>query len=176
MPIKSQIEPVDGRDIIKTALGRRSHRAQHLTALRGSPQIGVPLSVYLISGDKALSDDDLSKVELVGWKYPIVGGDSVGLAFLLITPSGLKFAGISHGPLPNRLLEAARLADEHLKSLKGEFELRLLEVPALHIYALWLCGTEGRNGFISLIDGQSPASSKLQMENNMQSLISSGPQ
>lgn len=175
MPIKSQIEPVDGRDIVKIALGRRSHRAQHLTALRGSPQIGAPLSVYLISGDKALSDDDLSTAELIGWKYPIVGGDSIGLAFLLITPEGVKFAGISHGPLPNRLLEAAILADEHLKSLGGEFELRLLEIPALHIFALWLCGAEGKNEFISLIDGQSPASSKLQIENNMRSLISSNP-
>lgn len=172
MPIKGQIEPIGGRDIVNTALSQRSHRARHLPVLRGSPQTGAPLPVYLINRDEALFPDPLSAAKLIGWKYPIVGGDSAGLAFLLITPDGLKFAGISHGPLPNRLLDAAVLADNHLESLAEEFEPRLLEIPALHIHALWLFCAERENVFISLMDGQPPASSALQIENSIRSRIS----
>jgi hypothetical protein len=173
MTIKGQIEPVGGRDIVNTALSQRSHRTEHLPALHGSPQTGAPLPVYLISRDEALSSDPLSEAKLIGWKYPIVGGRSDGLAFLLrVAPTDLKFAGISHGPLPRRLLEAAVLADNHLGSLTEEFEPRLLEIPALHIYALWLHRAERKNVFISLMDGQPPASSKLRIVNSIQSRIS----
>jgi hypothetical protein len=172
MPIKSRIEPVGGRDIVNTALSQSSYRSQYLPALRGSPQTGTPLSVYLLSRDEALLPDPFSAARLIGWKYPIIGGDSPGLAFLLIAPDGLKFAGISHGPLPNRLLDAAVLANNHLESLVEEFEPRLLEIPALRIYALWLFRAEGENIFISLMDGQPPGSFRLQIENNIKARIS----
>ena len=172
MPIKGQTGPPGGRDIVNTALSRRSHRAQYLPALRGSPQTGAPLPVYLISRDEALSPDPLGAAKLIGWEYPIVGGDSAGLAFLLITPDVPKFAGISHGPLPGRLLDAAVLADKHLESMAEEFEPRLLEIPALHIYALWLFRAEGESFFISLMDEHPPASSMLQTENDIRSRIS----
>jgi hypothetical protein len=172
MPIKGRIEPVGGRDIVNTALSQRSHRSQHLPALGGSPQTGAPLPVYLLSRDEALLPDPLSAARLIGWKYPIIGGDSPGLAFLLIAPDGLKFGGISHGPLPSRLLDAAVLADNHLESLAEEFEPRLLEIPALHIYALWLFHAERENFFVSLMDGQPPGSVSLRIENNIQPRIS----
>ena len=168
MPIKGQIEPVGGRDIVNAALSQR----QHLPALLGSPQTGAPLPVYLLSRDEALLPDPLSAAKLIGWKYPIIGGDSAGLAFLLIAPDGLKFAGISHGPLAGRLLEAAVLADENLESVAEEFEPRLLEIPALHIYALWLFSAEREDVFISLMEGQPPDSFSLQVEHNIQPRIS----
>ena len=172
MPIKGQIEPVGGREIVHAALSHRSHRGQYLPALCGSPQTGAPLPVYVISCDEALFPDPLGAAKLIGWKYPIVGGDSAGLAFLLITPDGLKFAGISHGPLPGRLLEAAVVADKHLESVAEEFEPRLLEIPALHIYALWLFRAEGENFFISLMDEDPSASSMLHTKNDIRSRIS----
>lgn len=120
MPIKSQIEPVGGRDIVNTALSQRSHRARHLPVLRGSSQVGTPLPVYLINRDEALFPDPLLAAKLIGWKYPIVGGDSAGLVFLLITPGGLKFAGISHSPLSGLVLVADR--KYHTFSNKPEVE------------------------------------------------------
>jgi hypothetical protein len=137
MPIKSHIEPARGQDIVHTALSQRSHRGRHLPALRGSPQTGAPLPVYLLGCDEALRADPLSAAKLIDWKYPIAGGDSAGLAAFPTAPDGLKFAGISHGPLAGRLLDAAVLAENHLKSLAEEFEPRLLEIPALRYT---LCG------------------------------------
>ncbi len=171
MPIKGPIEPSGGRDIVHSALSQRSHRSQHLPALRGSPQTGAPLPVYLLSRDEALLSNPLSAARLIGWKYPIVGGDAPGLATLLIAPDGPKFAGITHGPLPSRLLDAAALADDHLESLAEEFEPRLLEIPALHICALWLFRAEGENFFISLMD-EPPGEFSLQFENSIQTRIS----
>ncbi len=139
--------------------------------MRGSPQTGAPLPVYLLSHDEALLPDPLPAAKLIGWNYPIVGGDSAGLAFLLIAPDGLKFAGISHGPLADRLLDAAALAENHPESRAEEFEPRLLEIPGLRIYALWLFHAERENLFISLMDGQPPGSSGLQIENDIQPRI-----
>ena len=171
MPIKVQIEPVGGRDIVNTALSKRSHRSQHLPALRGSPKTGSPLPVYLLNQEEALLPDPLSAANLVGWKYPIIGGDSAGIAFLLKTSDGLKFGGISHGNLPKRLLDAAVIADNHLKSRTEEFEPRLLEVPALRIYALWLFCDVRDDIFISLM-GSQQGSFKVQIENTIQPRIS----
>ena len=167
MALKGQAEPVGGRDIVNDALRQRAHRAQQSPALRGSPQTGAPLPVYLLGREEALLSDPLGAAKLIGWKYPVIGGDSPGIASLLIAPDGLKFAGINHGPLPERLLDAAVLADRNLGPLEETFEPRLLEIPALRLYALWLFRNDRENFFVSLMDGQPPGSSKLQMEHDM---------
>ena len=167
MALKGQTEPAGGRDIVNSALNERAQRGQQLPALRGSPQTGAAIPVYLVSRDEAALPEPLKAAKLVGWKYPVIGGDSPGIASLLAAPDGLKFAGINHGPLPERLLEAAVLAESSLGSREEVYEPRLLEIPALRIYALWLYRADQENFFIALLNGQPPGSSKLQMENSI---------
>ena len=171
MTIKTQVEPAGGRDIVHSALSQRSHRAKHFPSLSGTPQTGAPLPVYLLSRDEASLQNPLANAKLIGWKYPILGGDSVGLASLLITEDGLKFAGINHGLLSGRLLDAAVLADSKQGPLAKEFEPRLLEIPSLRIYALWLFCTGSENSFISLMDGHPPGSAKLRIVKSIRSRI-----
>jgi len=166
MALKGQTEPAGGRDIVNGALSERAQRGPQLPALCGVPQTGAALPVYLLSREEAALADPLQAAKLVGWKYPVIGGASPGIASLLAAPDGLKFAGINHGPLPERLLEAAVLAESNLGPLNEVFEPRLLEIPALRIYALWLYRDQ-ENYFISLLDGQPPGSSQLQMENGI---------
>jgi hypothetical protein len=162
---------VGGREIVYTALGRRLHRAQHLSALRGSPQIGAPLPIFLLDHAEASLEDPLSAARLVGWRYPIVGGASPGLAYLREDAGDLKFAGIADGQLPERLLEAAVLADDNFGSRPERFQPRLLEIPSLRICGLWLCGSERHNFFILLENGQRRGSWPLQIERSIQPAI-----
>lgn len=172
MTIRRNAEPARGRGIVHNALSQRAHRFQYVPVLRGSPQIGAPLPIYLLSRDGASLPVPLSAAKMVGWRYPIIGGSAVGLASLLKEPDGLKFAGISQGTLPERLLNAAVLADEKLGSRTKKFEPRLLEIPSLRIYALWLYASRGQSFFIPLMDGHPPGSSPLQIEGNIQPKIS----
>jgi hypothetical protein len=168
MPIVSKTEPIGGRDIVRKTLTVRSQRARDDSALRGSLQTGAPLPIYLVSSEEISGADPLSSAKIVGWRYPVIGGASAGLVTLVEDKGDLKFAGVSQGLLPARLLEAAALAEDNLRSTEERLEPRLLEIPSLRVTALWLCGSQGQNLFIFLVDGQRWDSSQLQIEHSVQ--------
>jgi hypothetical protein len=169
MTIHRHIDPAGNRDILHHALGQRSHRAHHLPALNGSPEISSPLPVYVLSRDGAEKPDPLAEVRIVGWKYLVVGGDDLGLASLVDGVNGPEFGGISHGVMPQRLLSGARLVDEQLGPKQEELQARILDIPALRICALWLVGPT--NYFVSLLDGHPPGTSVLVLETDIRPRI-----
>jgi hypothetical protein len=171
MAIVAPAEPEGYRSFVHDALARLRTRAQHLPALNGSPQTGAPLRHYVLSAVAASHPDPLSAATHVGWQYPVVGGAAPGFASVYEEPGGLKFSGLSHGALPERLMEAAVLAEDTLKSQLEEFEPRLLQSPALRISALWLCGKGGANFFIVLDNTQQSGAWPLQIERNIQARI-----
>jgi hypothetical protein len=128
----------------------------------GAPQTGSALPIYVITRDEAGTPDPLAEAKLTGWRYPIVGAEP-GLASLAGDAEQPHFAGISHGTLPQRVLDAATLAEAVLGSEVEHFEPRLLEIPALRIYCLWFKG-EQTDRFISLMDGQPPGTEPLTIE------------
>jgi hypothetical protein len=170
MAFQSQAAPAGATDIVHAALVSRLQRAQHLPALQGSPQTGTPLPSYVLDRVEASRDAPLSAARRVGWRYPIVGGASPGLATLIGEQQGLTFAGVSHGPLAERLMQAATLVEDNLGSKQEQFEPRLLEIPSLRICALWLYGGS-QNFFVVLVDGQRPGEPELQLERDIQPRI-----
>ena len=168
--ILQHTEPTGHRNVLQLALNRRSHRAHDLPALKGSPQISAPLPVYTLGRDGAATPDPLTEIRMVGWKYLIVGEDGVGLAELADSASGPEFCGISHGVMPQRLLDGAKIADKQLAPKREEFQARILEIPALRICALWLVGPS--NYFVSLLDGHPPGTSPLVLETDIRPRIS----
>ena len=166
MTIRNQNEPPGGRDIVNAALRARSPRTANLMALGGAAaQTGRALPIYILTLEDASAADPLALAKLTGWRYPIVGGELPGLASLAQGPDQPQYAGITHGLLPQRLLEAAKLAEETLASSSESYEPRLLDAPALRIYCLWLAGAS--NYFISLMDGQPPGTSDLRIEDDI---------
>ena len=171
MAVVGQGEPAGGREIIGDALRRRLHRAQHLPALQGSPQIGAPLPVYHLGRAEASLSNALLAARMIGWRYPIVGGGSPGLAYLREESGRLAYAGLSHGPVPERLLDAADLASDNFGASVQKFEPRLIEIPSLRLCALWLCGPEGQNFYVVLEDGQRMGAGLLQIERSIKPRI-----
>lgn len=155
MTIVQSSPPIGGQQAISAALARRMPRAMTLSPLGGAPATGAPLPMYNIALDQTAQPDPLSAARLVGWRYPVVGGDEPGLAHLSTEQDGNEYEGLTHGFLPRRLLEAADVAHEALGSSEQPYEARLLQIPALRIIALWLKGAND-NRFVLLSDGRSP--------------------
>jgi hypothetical protein len=166
MTIRNQPEPTGGRDIIHAALSARLPQTRSLRAAKvGAVQTGHPLPVYVLTRQDAQLPDPLARATLAGWSYPIVGGQEPGLASLSGTPDTPHFSGTTEGSLPQRLLEAAELAERQLADDPEVYEPRLLDMPALRMFCLWLKGPRDR--FVQLLGGQPAGSAPLTMENDI---------
>ena len=153
MPIKRKAEPANARAILTSSLRKRSHHAQHVSALRGKVQISGPVPVFSLGHEASSRAHPLRSVRLVGWNYLLTGGEAAGLAHLHSRRGMLSFAGLTDGPTAQNLIHAATLADGHLNSVKRSFEARILEIPSLRIHALWLYAGDGRSQFVELGHG-----------------------
>jgi hypothetical protein len=127
-----------GQEILQSSISEEVRHSPHIKALRGEAKVSTPLPVYALSLQAALRPRPLKYVRLVGWNYLIVGGEATGIAHVHASRGKFRFAGITDGPAAQRLLDAALLAETALQGLRVSFEARVLEVPPLHIHALWL--------------------------------------
>lgn len=163
MVIRRQPEPPGARNILHAALITRMRSARHILALRGSPRTGAPLPIYRLSYSATASPEPLRKARKVGLYYPIVGGDTPGLGHLIIARGGLRFAGVSEGRLALGLLDAATLAEDKLRTKTRIFTARLLEIPSLRIYALWLHSRDKMDCFVFLTGEERHAKSQFSL-------------
>ena len=163
MTIKSNAGPVNGGDVVRQALAARMPQAKNFsTPLGGAPQTGSPVPFYHLSLAQLDSADPLASATITGWRYPVVGGINPGLVDVRegsnVTPA--TFAGLIHGIMVQRFMQASLLAEQTLASQTDVYQPRLLDVPALQFAALWLHGTS-TNYFISLLDGHPLGSAPL---------------
>lgn len=112
---------------------------------------------------------------MVGWLYPIVSGESVHLVSVRKQVDGLTFAGISQGALGYRVLEAAALAEQAVRKREQTFEPRILEIPALRLICLWLCGRKTRSLYISLLEGSPSVEAPLRIERSIAARLAALP-
>lgn len=155
MTVAPSTPPPGGEQIVAAALAQRREKTVRIASLIGVPMIGAPLPMYNIRYDQTQRQDPVKAAQLVGWRYPIIGGEKPGLAHLSPQADGDDYAGLTHGYLPERLLAAARLAEERLGDSPDIYEPRLLQIPSLNIIALWMAGSADK--FILLTAG-SPGS------------------
>jgi hypothetical protein len=86
-----------------------------------------------------------------GWRYIVTVGDQVFIAALGDEPSNkLEFQSLTRGGLADRLAAALAVAETVTQGETSVSELRLLELPALYLYSVWLHGDEDR--FIPFVD------------------------
>ncbi len=171
MAIIGQSEPAGGRKIIHRALRQRTRKDHPLPLLRNLGQTGAPLPNYRISPKGIAHPRPLSQAKKIGWRYPIVNGGLIGLACLIKKSDHLEFAGISDGQFPERLFEAATIAEEQLRHLERKFQPRLLEIPSLHLHMLWLFSPRRKSRFISLADSLEPFPPSLLTMGEFEALI-----
>jgi hypothetical protein len=140
--IQNQKPPQAGPRAIGMALRDLRGAKPEIETLGGAEiNLSDPLPVYRLGLDDLQSVDSLNKATRVGWRYLVEGAadGSVGYADVKETSGGgSKFTGLAQNRNAARLLEAVHLAQDVAKNLPGEFEARILDVPALYVSSVWL--------------------------------------
>jgi hypothetical protein len=156
MPVLFASEPPGCRSALTdglNALGMAPTPASraHLAAVAGS-QAPPPLPVYSFPLDDLAPGKDPMGNGPVAWKFLLViGSQPIRTADVVPAPGGgYQFASISAAQAPG--IDQAILAAENSPVLaKGRYELRLVEVPALYVTALWLKTQRGKADYFIVI-------------------------
>jgi hypothetical protein len=120
---------------------------------RRIPSATQPLRLFRLRLQDIKNAAFTRKAKPVGWRYLIVDRAPVAVADVAQKASAgaLSFNSLIHGPLAQDLARACNLAEKHLSRVRGRYEVRVLDIPALSVVALWLHGADS-DAFIPLLD------------------------
>jgi len=100
-----------------------------------------PQPVYVLGLDDLREGRDLQAAQPAGWRYLVEDGEAratrpLALAQTIASPDGAHaFASLNYGPFVVGTAEAIRAAEQ---MTIADSDVRVLEVPALYLVALWL--------------------------------------
>ena len=148
--VQKRNPPPAGQSIVTNALRDLWQPDPHEALGGAAINLSQPLPVYslqLADIDKA---DSINKAKSVGWRYLMEKAGGAAYADLVESSAGEPaFASLSRNRNAERLNQAAHLA-EKVADGGPTYEARILDVPALHISAIWLLGLDSK--FIPYID------------------------
>ncbi|MFR9797334.1 hypothetical protein ACL02U_15695 [Streptomyces sp. MS06] len=138
MPLHVPSAPAPALRSVLTALGSPTAVSEAPTpSLRAAQQPAgpeLPLPVHVL--DKITPQGALS-TRLTGWRFLIRCGDhAVAAAESRLTPDGWAFSHFFEGPYVASTERALRQAE----SVTQPYQPRLLSVPSLYMFTLWLHG------------------------------------
>lgn len=150
MPLEVSKPPAAAERAIHSVLARIiATDADYVPALRSasarSVAISTPHRIAVLGLNHIHAGMSLrSAVREKGWRFLVLNGDKV-VATVNSSISGKGkhgFSNITDGPFVSGTERAIRRAELLEAVQKGRFELRLLQVPAIHVVALWLRNLE----------------------------------
>ena len=106
------------------------------------PDIALPHEVYAMGLDDVVGGD-LKKARRTGWRYLVLQGDRAVAAAVVDAPEGkarMQFSHVNSGPFVEETVNAVAQAEGLEAVARGDYEVRLLNIPALYVMALWLHG------------------------------------
>jgi hypothetical protein len=122
--------------------------------------LSQPVQLFILALRDIKSENFLDKARPFGWRYLVVNAGPVAMADLKSGSSANKpssFAALIQGPLTQSFSRACALVQRRFGATAQKYEVRLLEVPALSVSALWVHSKVGQDIFIPLdVDGKGP--------------------
>jgi len=154
MSLSFKTEPSEVAQVMKSKLGQmtslRAFRTPELARAisGGKAQPPVPsqaLPVYHLGLTDLAKNGNLSSVSHTGWRYSLKKGNRVIADAETVFGPGRKplFAQVNEGPLVQGTQSAIKAASTNKDIKTGNYEVRLLMIPALYTAALWLVDTKG---------------------------------
>lgn len=149
-------EPSKVAEVVRNGLGRMASLRAFTTPRLAKIIAGFPkdraltppipfqaMPVYHLGLEDLAEGRDLSAAIQTGWRYLLKHENEVVASAdaILDADKNPVFAQVNEGPLINGTVSAIQVANNE----KGEYEIRFLMVPALHMAALWLVDTTGRS-------------------------------
>jgi hypothetical protein len=146
MPLQVSKPPVAAEKAVRSMLARIvATDPGYVTGLGSassdSVAISTPHRIAVLGLDRIHAGMSLrSAAQKRGWRFFVHNGDKV-VATVNSSVSGKGkhgFSNITYGPFVAAMERAIRRAELLEPVRKGRFELLLLQVPAIHLLALWL--------------------------------------
>ena len=137
MAIKIPGPPDDGADAVRSAAqdllpGRFPERAHVELPL----EVAAPLAVLHLGLDAVLEGADLDAAEHIGWRHVVrLGDEPVALADVDAAHGPAQVRQVNYGPFVASVARAAERSRRAVERRGGD--VRLLQVPALYVMALW---------------------------------------
>ncbi|MDX3185542.1 hypothetical protein ACIQGA_27775 [[Kitasatospora] papulosa] len=137
MPLHVSPAPAPALRSVLAALGSPTAvREAHTPALRsvqGSLSPELPLPVHVL--DRIVPNEAAPRTRLAGWRFLIRSGErAVAAADTMLTPDGWAFSHFFEGPY----IVSTELALRQAESTATPYQPRLLSVPELYMFTLWL--------------------------------------
>ena len=146
MPLQVSKPPVAAEKAVRSMLGRIvATDSDYVPALRSASRdslaTSTPHRIAVLGLDRIHAGMSLrSAVQKKGWRFFVHNGDKV-VATVNSSLNGKGkhgFSNITYGPFVAGTERAIRRAELLEPVRKGRFEPLLLQVPAIHLVALWL--------------------------------------
>jgi len=146
--------PVDVGSTVRTGVAlMASKRAFHTPRLSStikekavSPFTEQAFPVYNLGLSDIAENPDIKAAIQTGWRFNIKHNDELlAHAETIIDPDGKNlFAGTNEGPLVGGADKAIKVAEGQREIINGNYEVRLLFIPALKVTVLWLADKEDK--------------------------------
>jgi hypothetical protein len=118
----------------------------------------APHAMYNVSLAAIINEVPIDDAPQTAWRYLVDAGDgAVASSEVAIAPGGqLTFAQLNEGPFVAGTEQALRDAEQIPEVANGNYEARVLRVPALDVAALWLKDLDGGDDLIVPLDPSPP--------------------
>jgi hypothetical protein len=110
-----------------------------------APQVSQPIRVYTVKLSDIRDEDFPDRAVPTGWRYLIDANGPVAVADLKEVGQGggpPAFGRLLRGPIVEDLPRAIDYATRQFSSDTRQYEVRILEIPAIYKTAVWLHGPE----------------------------------
>jgi hypothetical protein len=150
MALQIPAPPRQAADAVHATFRTFAHKGFRSPALRAADparlSLTQPHQVCVLGADDLAAGRGLEAARPTRWRYLVREGNKIiAAASALSTGAGdaHDFSHISEGPFVASTADALEYLRNHPDLVAGDFELRLLQVPALHTMAIWLHPTAG---------------------------------
>lgn len=118
----------------------------------------APHAMYNVSLEAIINRVPIDDAPQTAWRYLVDAGDgAVASSEVAIGADGqLTFAQLNEGPFVAATAQALRDAERIPEVANGNYEARVLRVPALYVLALWLKDLDDSNDLIIPLDPAPP--------------------
>jgi hypothetical protein len=167
MPLVFKPEPAEVNQVVKAHLNemtsKRAFRTPNLAKmmLQETAQTPAPtqaLPVYHLGLKDLAEKGNTTSASLKSWRYMVKQGEEVvASADAIIGPDKKPvFSHINEGPLVKGALLGIQAANANDEIKKGQYEVRLLMIPAIYVAALWLVDSAGKRDLAVPIEPNVP--------------------
>ncbi|MBS0171935.1 MAG: hypothetical protein JSR62_16425 [Nitrospira sp.] len=155
MPLHSPAPPQQATDAVHSRFQAFAQKGFRSPALRAADPAQLTLTqphqVFVLGADDLVAGRGLEAAKPSRWRYLVQARDKI-IAAASVIPTGTgdvhAFSHISEGPFVASTAEALEFVRLHPELTAGDFELRLLQVPALHTMAVWLHPQAGKGDLL----------------------------